>query len=252
MSEERTAPVQGWGERIPWWLHLKCYEGYCKEFGPQKSLVEGECRGGFGVNELDRWVPGWRDELSGRTALLRELAAARSLIEDALRVMSCDPDGDIDWPNIRETLMSYAAAFDPEGLRQEAESLKSWVSDLQSGMYVNCVYCGHRYGPKETTPVTMADALKAHIEECPKHPLSILKATNELMRTDLAAARAENERLKEIGDSLRDEVKRIGESAPECNDCRYRGYVCRCVSDPINSAIEEYEQARAALKEGKS
>lgn len=50
-----------------------------------------------------------------------------------------------------------------------------WVNDLQSGMYVNCVYCGHCYGPKETTPVSMADALKAHVEECPKHPMSALK-----------------------------------------------------------------------------
>ena len=34
----------------------------------------------------------------------------------------------------------------------EIERLKVWVDDLQSGMYVNCVYCGHRYGPGETTP----------------------------------------------------------------------------------------------------
>jgi len=60
--------------------------------------------------------------------------------------------------------------------------LKAWVDDLQSGMYVNCVYCGHRYGPKETTPVSMADALKMHVERCPQHPMSRLKA-------DLATAR---------------------------------------------------------------
>ena len=61
-------------------------------------------------------------------------------------------------------------------LRAENERLESWVSDLQSGMYVNCVYCGHRYGPGETTPVSMADALKAHVEQCPQHPMSALKA----------------------------------------------------------------------------
>lgn len=54
----------------------------------------------------------------------------------------------------------------------KVERLKQWVADLQSGMFVNCVYCGHRYGPGETTPVSMADALKAHIRECPEHPLS--------------------------------------------------------------------------------
>lgn len=63
-----------------------------------------------------------------------------------------------------------------EGLKAENERLKAWVDDLHSGMYVNCVYCGHRYGPGETTPVSMGDALKAHIEQCPEHPMSKLKA----------------------------------------------------------------------------
>lgn len=53
--------------------------------------------------------------------------------------------------------------------------LKGWLADLQSGMYVNCVYCGHRYGPGETTPVAMADALKAHIMKCPEHPASAMR-----------------------------------------------------------------------------
>ena len=58
---------------------------------------------------------------------------------------------------------------------EEAARLKRWVADLQSGMFVNCVYCGHRYGPGETTPVSMADALKAHVEQCPEHPMSKLR-----------------------------------------------------------------------------
>jgi len=57
----------------------------------------------------------------------------------------------------------------------EVARLKKWVADLQSGMYVNCVYCGHRYGPGETTPASMANALKKHIEQCPEHPMSKLK-----------------------------------------------------------------------------
>ena len=56
----------------------------------------------------------------------------------------------------------------------DVERLTAWVADLQSGMYVNCVYCGHRYGPGETTPVSMADALKAHIAQCPEHPMAEL------------------------------------------------------------------------------
>jgi hypothetical protein len=52
------------------------------------------------------------------------------------------------------------------------DKMMQWVNDLQSGMYINCVYCGHRYGPKKDTPAVMADVLKAHIRECPAHPLS--------------------------------------------------------------------------------
>ena len=60
-------------------------------------------------------------------------------------------------------------------LQDETARLQQWVNDLQSGMFVNCVYCGHRYGPNKDTPVAMADVLKAHILECPQHPLSTLK-----------------------------------------------------------------------------
>lgn len=61
-------------------------------------------------------------------------------------------------------------------LESELQRLQKWASDLQSGMYINCVYCGHRYGPRENTPISMADVLKEHIEKCPAHPMSALKA----------------------------------------------------------------------------
>lgn len=67
-------------------------------------------------------------------------------------------------------------------LSVEVDRLRAWVNDCQSGMYINCVYCGHRYGPRESTPVAMADVLKAHIEKCPKHPLSHAKAEIERLR----------------------------------------------------------------------
>ena len=57
-------------------------------------------------------------------------------------------------------------------MARENQVLQQWVSDLQAKTFVNCVYCGHRYGPSETTPVSMADALKLHIEACPKHPMA--------------------------------------------------------------------------------
>lgn len=61
----------------------------------------------------------------------------------------------------------------------EIDRLNAWVADLQSGMFVNCVYCGHRYGPGETTPVSMADALKAHVATCSEHPMAKLRSALE-------------------------------------------------------------------------
>lgn len=59
-------------------------------------------------------------------------------------------------------------------LEAEVERLRDWVADCQSGMYVNCVYCGHRYGPADQVPVSMALALKQHIAQCPAHPMAEL------------------------------------------------------------------------------
>ena len=67
----------------------------------------------------------------------------------------------------------------------EIARLRQWVDDLHSGMFINCVYCGHRYGPREGTPVSMAYVLKEHIEQCPEHPLS--HANAELARLRAAA-----------------------------------------------------------------
>lgn len=74
-----------------------------------------------------------------------------------------------------------------EQLVADNERLEQHVNDLQSGMYVNCVYCGHQYGPGEVTPVTMADALKAHIAQCPEHPMAklvdVLKGASHALKS---------------------------------------------------------------------
>jgi hypothetical protein len=78
-----------------------------------------------------------------------------------------------------------------EQCEAEMERLQNWVNDLQKGKTINCVYCGHQYGPSKDTPVAMADVLKAHIAICPKHPLSAArKALSNLV---------EAKRLKESG-----------------------------------------------------
>ncbi len=80
-------------------------------------------------------------------------------------------------PAIARTLIEQAA---------ERDRLQGWVNDLQSGMFINCVYCGHRYGPDSCTPVAMANVLKAHIEICPQHPLSTMKRRAEMAEAALA------------------------------------------------------------------
>lgn len=66
-------------------------------------------------------------------------------------------------------------------LLEDVNSLRQWVVDLHSGMYVNCVYCGHRYGPEDSTPVSMAEMLKRHVQECPEHPMSELRRVLKLV-----------------------------------------------------------------------
>lgn len=83
--------------------------------------------------------------------------------------------------------------------------LQQWVNDLQSGMYINCVYCGYNYGPEAEVPATMADALKEHIEQCPKHPMSALKSDRDKLREALQAfVNAWDKRRSIVGESRMD------------------------------------------------
>lgn len=114
-------------------------------------------------------------------------------------VGSLDSKADeFEYPEGRESTPEWKAARAIEALSarnaeqaEEIEQQNAWIEDLQGGMFVNCVYCGHRYGPGETTPVSMAYALKAHIEQCPKHPMSALKAEAEIFAASNAALTSE-------------------------------------------------------------
>lgn len=76
----------------------------------------------------------------------------------------------------------------PETPKQTIERLKKWIDDLQSGMYINCVYCGHRYGPQDKVAASMQDALKVHVSQCPEHPMHQVLAALKSGR-DLVAGR---------------------------------------------------------------
>ncbi len=85
-------------------------------------------------------------------------------------------------PGLKEGIDRCTGCIERQQLRAKVSSLygeikrmHQWVDDLQSGMYVNCIYCGHRYCPVENTPVSMANMLKKHVMSCSKHPMSQLK-----------------------------------------------------------------------------
>lgn len=80
---EKMAPVQGYHSKIPWWLHLEAYAAYCKKWSPQPALIEGGCRGGFGMQELDEFVPGWRDRIEAFGKMKARVAECEALVAGA-------------------------------------------------------------------------------------------------------------------------------------------------------------------------
>ncbi len=86
--------------------------------------------------------------------------------------------------NIQNPWLGIAASV--ALMKFEIKDLSKWIDDLQSEMYVNCAYCGHRYGPRKDTSENMREVLKKHIESCPKHPMSELKLENEQLLLELS------------------------------------------------------------------
>lgn len=77
-------------------------------------------------------------------------------------------------------------------LKSEILRYDAWIEDILSEKYVNCAYCGHRYG-KENDSANM-EAVRKHVENCSKHPMA-----KEKERADKAEALARElvELLKE-------------------------------------------------------
>ncbi len=66
----------------------------------------------------------------------------------------------------------------------EIAELNKWIDDLQAGMYINCVYCGHRFESNPEVYPSMQDVLKEHMGNCPKHPLSKANKEKDRLRTE--------------------------------------------------------------------
>lgn len=91
LAKEKLAPVQGYSAGIPWAMHLRAYDAYCKRYSAQPALIDLEgrnCRGGFGTKELDMFIPGWREELSEFHQLRNTPATTTALLSDCRRVLT--------------------------------------------------------------------------------------------------------------------------------------------------------------------
>ncbi len=78
------APVQRYPDTIPWPIHLEAYAAYVKRWSKQTALIDLKgrgCRGGFGSEELDLLIPGWRDRVSYIGRLEEHIAEMQATID---------------------------------------------------------------------------------------------------------------------------------------------------------------------------
>jgi hypothetical protein len=108
-------------------------------------------------------------------------------------------------------------------LKKENKRLEAWIDDLQSGMYINCVYCGHRYGPDDDVKIPMRGQLEKHIEQCPKHPLSKAKAELSTLRSELEKAKSDIVfMVNKAADNHLEGYRELGRRAAEAENKRDR------------------------------
>lgn len=176
--------------------------------------------------------------------------------------MTSSPSPDAAGRDIAAELLAWRASTitDHDALLEDAakeiKSLRKWVNNLQSGMFVNCVYCGHQYGPSETTPVSMADVLKAHVEQCPKHPMSALKA----QLTEANSACDEFEKLAIIAadtdQTIENFEKQLAEKEKELKTYRivikqaaklFKANECEVYSERLMAVLEDEARAYRVL-----
>lgn len=107
-------------------------------------------------------------------------------------------EGEITQTRFQPSKSGLVPPKETHQLEAEIQRLKAWINDCQAGMYINCVYCGHRYGPDTEIPATMADVLKEHIQVCPEHPMSLLVQKLQKFRFKLDEGLDVDEDLKEL------------------------------------------------------
>jgi hypothetical protein len=173
---EKKAPVQGFSAGIPWSMHLRAYDAYCKEYGPQQALIDLEarhCRGGFSTSELDVFIPGWRKEVSELISLRHENAELKEdrdslqyVVKQFMDALGGDTKGKPPWEKVaawkkenaelREKLKDmetiedsqHRAVMQNEELRAENERMKEPTQHLFES---HCINTGHK--TSQTCPI---------------------------------------------------------------------------------------------------
>ena len=74
-----------------------------------------------------------------------------------------------------------------ETLEEKVTRLEKWVSDLQASKYINCVYCGYRFGLETEVPASMADIHRDHMSGCVKHPMYELTLIKKLTEDEMSS-----------------------------------------------------------------
>jgi len=132
------------------------------------------------------------------------------------------------------------------------EQLEQWIDDLQSGMYINCVYCGHRYGPNSGPStkkfnITMRKALEEHISSCPKHPLSAAKDEITVLKESVESWKREYRLINAAQIAAEERVKELEAENKRLKEALENVLLAVDHEDYYNDAV--LDVAREAIKE---
>lgn len=198
---ERMAPVQGYTPGIPWSMHLEAYDVYCKRYGKQPALIDLEgrnCRGGFGTNELDMFIPGWRERLSEFNAMKARIAELEAMIAAAPAAAGAQGEA-IAWTRDAETwgnaLNEAAWTFVDECPEKSALLFNNTKGPLRAAILKYAELVGAATpqpaaadgGVRERARVFLAEVLDGY--DCPIEPENI--NIDGTIRTDIVLAALE-------------------------------------------------------------
>lgn len=122
-GKERVFPIQG-GSPIPWAVAERAYEAYSKQYGSGQTLERLAERGGFGVGEMDRLYPQWRDEISIIVQQQKRIAE----LEKQLEQLTTPPSRDVESGEPEASVKCPKCGF-----------------TTQPNILGECLYCGGCY-----------------------------------------------------------------------------------------------------------